>query len=605
MVVTVGCSQPNPEACCTTADQCLMFGLPGLTSCDAEHVCSMEGNCITPTPCTVDADCHDPAMVCNMNGQCVPEGDGSGSASQYTLTVQIAGSGHGSITSAPAGITCTSGTCTGVFDTGTQVQLTQTPTSGSFLGWTTGCSGKNSCAVTLDKDAKVGAMFGAPGEVLWAKQFGGSADDLAYGVASTSDGNLIIVGGFEGMVVFGTVNLSSTSATIPSMFVAKLDGLTGAVIWARSYAGEYGQRVALDSTDNIYVAGSFEGTIDLGTGNVLSSGGLTDTMIVKLGPSGDPIWSIGISGPSDEVATSISVKDDHVAVVGTHSGVTIGTHTYPTNGDVDMFMVDLSYAGDIRWSRSIGGAGHDIVGTAQLDSVDNLVVDGGFSQPIDFGMGTVTPAGGDLFVARLDGTTGATTFAQHYGAASATAVGDHVALDAADNILVAGRVVGTVDFGGGHAGASTSTKLTAFSAKYSPTGTNIWVRAEPMTSGASAPTSALVTQSGDFLYAGVFCGAIRLYVTDYTSTLACPVQPGVVQNDAYNAQLYGASGVGVSSMSIAGTADKAIMGLAESHDLRRYEVGRFGSQFSGSILNLGDLQFTNAQRDAFVFGLAP
>jgi hypothetical protein len=77
LAVSIGCSQPNPQACCTTADQCLMFGLGGITNCDSDHVCSMEGNCVAPTLCKVDADCNDASMVCNMNGQCVPAGSAS------------------------------------------------------------------------------------------------------------------------------------------------------------------------------------------------------------------------------------------------------------------------------------------------------------------------------------------------------------------------------------------------------------------------------------------------------------------------------------------------------------------------------------------------
>ena len=71
MVFAVGCSQPNPEACCTTAEQCLMFGLGGITNCDSTHVCNIDGNCVAPM-CKVDADCNDASMVCDMYGECVP-----------------------------------------------------------------------------------------------------------------------------------------------------------------------------------------------------------------------------------------------------------------------------------------------------------------------------------------------------------------------------------------------------------------------------------------------------------------------------------------------------------------------------------------------------
>ena len=60
----------------------------------------------------------------------------------FTLTVVKAGTGSGTVTSSPAGITCGS-TCSALFASGTSVTLTATADSGStFAGWSgEGCSG--------------------------------------------------------------------------------------------------------------------------------------------------------------------------------------------------------------------------------------------------------------------------------------------------------------------------------------------------------------------------------------------------------------------------------------------------------------------------------
>src|SRR5262249_46890452 len=85
----------------------------------------------------------------------------------HTLTVQIGGSGAGTIGAMPSGLSCTATMCTGIFPVGTMVQLNATATTGTFLGWSDGCSGTSSCTITLDQDRTIGALFGVPGESLW------------------------------------------------------------------------------------------------------------------------------------------------------------------------------------------------------------------------------------------------------------------------------------------------------------------------------------------------------------------------------------------------------------------------------------------------------
>ena len=72
-----------------------------------------------------------------------------------TLSVTIVNSG--TVTSNPVGINCTAGTCSYDFLTGTGVTLTATGTG--FTGWSGGCLGTGTCAVTLNANAAVTATF--------------------------------------------------------------------------------------------------------------------------------------------------------------------------------------------------------------------------------------------------------------------------------------------------------------------------------------------------------------------------------------------------------------------------------------------------------------
>jgi Divergent InlB B-repeat domain/WD40-like Beta Propeller Repeat len=75
------------------------------------------------------------------------------------LTVTPAGTGSGTVESSPAGISC-GAACSVLFDHGTSVTLTATPSTGSvFTGWSGACLGTGTCTVTLDAPKDATATF--------------------------------------------------------------------------------------------------------------------------------------------------------------------------------------------------------------------------------------------------------------------------------------------------------------------------------------------------------------------------------------------------------------------------------------------------------------
>lgn len=81
-------------------------------------------------------------------------------APTLSLTVVRAGAGTGTVTSAPAGISCGT-TCSVTYAVSTPVTLTATPAAGStFTGWSGGgCSGTGACALTVSSAQSVTATF--------------------------------------------------------------------------------------------------------------------------------------------------------------------------------------------------------------------------------------------------------------------------------------------------------------------------------------------------------------------------------------------------------------------------------------------------------------
>ncbi len=78
---------------------------------------------------------------------------------EHTLTVTLAGTGGGTVTSAPSGITCGSD-CAEAYVEGTEVVLNAASNNGSrFMGWTGDCAGTGGCTVIMDGPKNVTATF--------------------------------------------------------------------------------------------------------------------------------------------------------------------------------------------------------------------------------------------------------------------------------------------------------------------------------------------------------------------------------------------------------------------------------------------------------------
>ncbi|MBA3458809.1 MAG: hypothetical protein H0T46_02530 [Deltaproteobacteria bacterium] len=97
------------------------------------------------------------------------------------LSVTNAGTGAGTVTSSPAGITCTSATCSAEFDPDTVITLTAVADTGSvFTSWGGACSGSvPTCEVTLAQAATVTATFDVASYAVTVTKAGNGTGTIA------------------------------------------------------------------------------------------------------------------------------------------------------------------------------------------------------------------------------------------------------------------------------------------------------------------------------------------------------------------------------------------------------------------------------------------
>jgi hypothetical protein len=121
-------------------------------------------------------------------------------------------------------------------------------------------------------------------------------------LAFDSKGNLVLAGGFRDPLDFGCPDFNPVPTATQQIFVVKLDPTTGACVpgTGRSF-GSGGDAVATGiavdtATDDIYLTGTFQGTLDLGTGaNPLDAGGTTEAFLARLS-SLPNTWVKGYAG---------------------------------------------------------------------------------------------------------------------------------------------------------------------------------------------------------------------------------------------------------------------------------------------------------------------
>jgi len=120
------------------------------------------------------------------------------------------------------------------------------------------------------------------GNWLWAKRAGGGGYDYGLGIVGDMDGNVLIIGDFEGTASFGPHMLYCSGPT--DAFLAKLDsgGNWIQAIKAGGSGTDDCEGIVLDSTGNAYITGEYRTTAYFGPYSLTTPGGAR-TYLAKLG----------------------------------------------------------------------------------------------------------------------------------------------------------------------------------------------------------------------------------------------------------------------------------------------------------------------------------
>jgi gliding motility-associated-like protein len=198
---------------------------------------------------------------------------------------------------------------------------------------------------------------------IWAEDVHTGAHEFAEDVAvDPVSGNVVIVGVYNSSLFsfYG----SSFSGSSKGGFVAKYDP-NGNVLWAFKIGNNHNnicKGVAIDSTGNIYVTGTFELTTDFkglsGTISNLTSSGGDDVFLAKYNSSGQLQWVRKGGGGSDETGFSVCLNSSSVFICGDYSNNAVfgSLNTVSNNPGKNIFIASYDFTGNVNWLADAGSS---------------------------------------------------------------------------------------------------------------------------------------------------------------------------------------------------------------------------------------------------------
>ena len=263
-----------------------------------------------------------------------------------------------------------------------------------------------------------------PPPVSWrvTQQFGTTGNDVGRGIALDSSANIYITGSTEG-------TLGASAFGLSDIFLTKFDS-TGNKLGTRQFGTtgrDTGYGVVVDSSGNVYVTGSTEGVLGA------SAFGLSDIFLAKFDSSGNQLFIKQLGTTGFDIGYGVAVDSTgNVYVTGSTEG-TLGASAF---GLSDIFLAKFDSSGNQLFIKQFGTTGFDIGYGVALDSSGNVYVTGSTEGTLGasaFGLS-------DIFLAKFD-SSGNNIFIQQLGTTGRD-IGYGITLDSSANAFITGSTEG-------------------------------------------------------------------------------------------------------------------------------------------------------------------
>jgi hypothetical protein len=301
------------------------------------------------------------------------------------------------------------------------------------------------------------ASTDAAGNWMWAKGFqtlpNSSTDaSIPQAIAVDQTGDVIVAGYFSGETDFGGTTLNVSNAEV---FVAKLDGMNGALKWVVSGGGIGAQQVTdvvVTAGGEIYVSGVTQNNILFGS-NSYTVVGTQDSFVLKLSSAGafQSLTGYGIANQAVSLTNMVIDGNGNLYLGGSFEGTLAknGWSITANKGGADLFFIKDGSTPANQWAATGGSSTGDGLQGMDITSKGELVftsflLDGTFSAGTKSVTGTssswISSLDADVMIGGLTATGGWSWL--DATKSNALEVGWDIAVNASDVAAVVGSYAG-------------------------------------------------------------------------------------------------------------------------------------------------------------------
>jgi len=342
-------------------------------------------------------------------------------------------------------------------------------TTGRFSGTTT--FGNSTLEAQSDEDIFV-VKQDSEGNVLWVSQFTGTQNQIfilsgARTITTDTQGYIYTAGyfGFDN-ITFGNITLTRPINVARSAFIVKQDP-SGNVLWAKNFEATKStqvEKITTDAFDNLYITGTFWGTVIFGNTTLTNSDETNDLFLAKLDSSGEVIWAKHFDIVSSDTPIpsfdSYDITVDQIGniyLVGNFYGELQAGSTTLISSSPEIktpFVIKTNNLGEPLWAKRFTCGAPSLGNGITSDISGNIYITGAFEKNIDFDGITFNSFGSnnpnypdfpDAFILKMD-DLGTVEWAVKYGALRNDS-GTAITTDSEGNVLVLGRFELDVNFG--------------------------------------------------------------------------------------------------------------------------------------------------------------
>ncbi|WP_247232087.1 SBBP repeat-containing protein [Telluribacter sp. SYSU D00476] len=215
---------------------------------------------------------------------------------------------------------------------------------------------------------------------------GGGPISYPHDLYRDKDGSVYVAGIYSNTATFGGVTLTGPESTnFINSFLVKYSS-SGEVLWAQKIGGNgdnYFYRIAVDSHGNVYAAGKITHTATIG-GTTINGRGF---IVVKYSSQGEIQWiKLDETLNSDSEILAIAIdQSDNIYIAGSfrfNTTMVNGIRMTPRDSGIprmtthDFFIAKLNTSGEYQWVRQVGKSGIDVAVNMTTDKEGNFYITG-------------------------------------------------------------------------------------------------------------------------------------------------------------------------------------------------------------------------------------